>query len=141
MGHSHEHKKLSNDPVVRGHETSDLDARSVFISGLLVSLGLTIVGLLIAWGAYAYYKASSIVPGTAANTVMIPDSSTLPPLPRLQEDPHVVLVPLVNSQDSILASCSWVNKDSGIVHIPIERAMRLAVQRGFQVYAKAREKQ
>ncbi len=141
MGHSHEHKKLSDDPVVRGHETSDLDARSVFISGLLVSIGLTIVGLLIAWGVYAYFKASSVVPGAAANTVMVPDSIALPPLPRLQENPHVTLVPFVKTQDSILATYGWVNKDSGIVRIPIERAMRLAVQRGFQVHATAHEKQ
>lgn len=130
---THEHKKLSNDPIERGHETSDADAKSVFISGLSLSLGLMVFGLLFSWGTYKVFKARTSAPGAPARTFVVPDSSALLPLPRLQADPHVALVPFVKSQDSILASYGWVNKDSGIAKIPIERAMELVVKKGLQV--------
>lgn len=133
---THERKALSNDPVVRGHETSDVNVRSVFVNGLMVSVGLMVVGMLFAWAAYAVFKATSPVPNDPPRTFVAPDSTTLPPLPRLQEDPRVVLKPFLRNQDSILASYGWVNKDSGIVRIPIERAMELVVERGLSVQNK-----
>lgn len=136
MAHSHDHKKLSDDPIVRGHETSDVDPKSVFVSGLVISIGLTVVGMLIAWGAYIAFKSQATVPGGSPRTFVVPDEGKLPPAPRLQADPHVSLVPFIQNQDSVLASFGWVNKDSGIAKIPIERAMKIVVQQGLPTEAR-----
>ncbi len=127
MAHTHEHKNLSNDPIVRGHETSDADAKSVTISGVGLSVGLVAVGILLCWALYAMLKSYSPTPGEAPKTFAMIDSTSLPPLPRLQADPHVSLVPFVEGEEEKLSRYGWVNKDSGIVHIPIERAMELMV--------------
>jgi hypothetical protein len=133
---THEHKKLSDDPTIRGHETSDANAKSVFISGIGLSLGLVLFGFLFAWGTYKVFQANTVSPGDPARTLVDADSSAMPPLPRLQADPHVTLVPFVKNQDSILASYDWVNKDSGIARIPVERAMKLLVKQGLAVQQK-----
>jgi hypothetical protein len=133
MAHAPGHKKLSDDSVVRGHETSDANVKSVFVNGIGLSIGLMVVGLLVSWGAYEVFKSSSVSPGASANTFVVPDPNAQPPLPRLQADPHAALVPFLKTQDSILTSYGWVNKDSGLVRIPIERAMELMVKKGLQV--------
>lgn len=136
MKNDHEHKKPGTDSVTRGHETSDVDPRSVAISGLALSLGLLLIGILFSAWVYSIFKSNSPAPNSPANTVVVTDSTRLPPMPRLQADPEVTLAPFVRSQDSILSSYGWVARDSGIARIPIERAMRLVVERGLPVQSK-----
>jgi hypothetical protein len=40
---------------------------------------------------------------------------------------------VVEKQDQTLASYDWVDKDKGIVRIPIDKAMELLAQRGLPV--------
>ncbi|MEO8168662.1 MAG: hypothetical protein ABI623_10470 [bacterium] len=136
MAHKHEHTTLSTDSVARGHETSDVDPKSVAISGILLSLGLVFFAILLSAGVYVMFKAKSPDPNSPARTLVVTDSTMLPPLPRLQADPHITLVPFVKMQDSLLASYGWVMRDSGIARIPIERAMKLVVERGLPVQSK-----
>jgi hypothetical protein len=55
----------------------------------------------------------------------------LPPQPRLQQFPRNEYYQHFESEQQKLHSYGWVNKDAGVVHIPIEEAMRLAVERGI----------
>lgn len=132
----HEKHTVDDASVKRGFELTDIRARTVTFAGLALSAGLMIAGLLLSWGLYTLFKSQAPVPGAPPKTFVTPDTSALPPVPRLQPDPHVVLVPFVRAQDSILASYGWVSKDSGIVHIPIERAMQLVLQKGLPVQGK-----
>lgn len=54
----------------------------------------------------------------------------LPPEPRLQAYPRTDLYEFRMAQEQKLHSYGWVNKDAGTVHIPIDRAMDLLIQRG-----------
>lgn len=56
--------------------------------------------------------------------------SRLPPEPRLQQFPRTEYYQFWMSEQQRLQNYGWVNKDAGIVHIPIADAMRLAVERG-----------
>jgi hypothetical protein len=55
----------------------------------------------------------------------------LPPAPRLQQFPRNEMYEVRRDQDAKLHSYGWVNKDAGTVHIPIEDAMKMALQRGL----------
>lgn len=118
-----------NDPVEAGHETSDAHFTSVMVTGLGL-LGIMVLGLLLSWGVYSFFKGRTSDPGSHAETVTVPDMSKLPPGPNLQADPHAALVALRRAEDSVLLSYGWVNKDSGIARIPIKRAMDLLVKQG-----------
>jgi hypothetical protein len=55
----------------------------------------------------------------------------LPPAPRLQQFPRNEMYALRLDQEQKLHSYGWVNKDAGTVHIPIDEAMKLVIQRGL----------
>jgi hypothetical protein len=54
-----------------------------------------------------------------------------PPAPRLQVDPQADLRAFRQSQDARLSSYGWVDRDKGIVRIPIEEAMRKLARQGI----------
>ena len=55
----------------------------------------------------------------------------LPPEPRLQANPKQDLRDLRESEDALLKSYGWVDKNNGVVRIPIDEAMKLVLQRGL----------
>ena len=99
------------------------------------------------WLGVALILSSAIVDGAfwffERRAVSIDDRSRLyplavgqaqdPPAPRLQAQPFRDVYDLKSAQRSTLNSYGWVDKANGVVHIPIERAMEIAVERGFPV--------
>jgi hypothetical protein len=57
----------------------------------------------------------------------------LPPEPRLQQFPRNELYDFRTAEEQKLHTYGWANKDAGTVHIPIERAMELLIERGLPV--------
>jgi hypothetical protein len=55
----------------------------------------------------------------------------LPPEPRLQQYPRNEVYNFRVQEEEKLHSYGYVNKDAGVVHIPIDEAMRLTVERGL----------
>ena len=53
-----------------------------------------------------------------------------PPTPRLQTQPFKDVYQLKQGQREKLTSYGWVDQGTGVVHIPIDEAMRLVVERG-----------
>jgi hypothetical protein len=54
-----------------------------------------------------------------------------PPEPRLEPYPLAPRLKLRAEEEEILTSYGWVDKDRGLVRVPIDRAMDLLVQRGL----------
>ena len=59
------------------------------------------------------------------------EEQRLPPLPRLQRYPPNELNTFKREERGRLESYGWESKAAGTVHIPIEEAMRLTVERGL----------
>jgi hypothetical protein len=55
----------------------------------------------------------------------------LPPEPRLQQFPANEIWRFRTDEEERLHSYGYVNKEAGVVHIPIEQAMRLTIERGL----------
>jgi hypothetical protein len=53
-----------------------------------------------------------------------------PPTPRLQTQPFKDVWQLKQGQMERLTSYGWVDQGTGVVHIPIDQAMRLVAERG-----------
>jgi hypothetical protein len=112
------------------HEISDMDIRAVLGFGV----GLLVVGILIHVfvGLLFLYLARH---ATAQTGLQYPhgraQENRLPPEPRLQTNPRQDLRDLREGEDKVLNSYGWVDKDTGTVRIPIDQAMKLAVQRGL----------
>ena len=101
-----------------GHEPSDVAARPVLIAALALAVILLVGGMqlvLLRW--FDRRLAAREAPPAPLAEVRTP------PEPRLLQDPRAALLELRAEEDAILHSYGWVNRDAGIVHIPIERAI------------------
>jgi hypothetical protein len=76
-------------------------------------------------------------PVTAEYPLAAESLRRLPPEPRLQTDPRDDLEHLRETEDRVLESYGWVDRDAGVVRIPIDQAMRLAVERGLPARPEA----
>ena len=53
--------------------------------------------------------------------------------PLIQVVPHEELAQVRTETKQALTGYGWIDKDAEVVHIPVERAMDLALERGFPV--------
>ena len=60
-------------------------------------------------------------------------SRTIPPAPRLSVRPVEELKKHEAEEKAQLNNYGWVDQNAGTVHIPIERAMELSLEKGFPV--------
>jgi hypothetical protein len=110
------------------HETSDVNVPSVlgFGAGLIVS-GLVIS--LLVWALFLYFSEQAARRGSTV--AGLTQQQTLPPPPRLQTNPRGDLLELREAEDRVLTTYGWVDRNAGVVRIPIEQAMKLTVERGL----------
>ena len=120
-----------------GHETRDASIRSLLIFGAGLVL-LIIAGLLVSGAVFRYFVGHQ---GLGPPASPFEDVRTLPPEPRLQVKAPMDLGHYKSAQDGILNSYGWVDRQAGVVRIPIDRAMDILLQRGFPVRTATPEKQ
>ena len=58
---------------------------------------------------------------------------TAPAEPLLQSNPYRELAVHAAEVDRRLATYGWIEKPSGVIHVPVERAIELLVERGLPV--------
>jgi hypothetical protein len=62
---------------------------------------------------------------------LVRESRPAPPAPRLQTDAPADLNELRAEKERELESYGWIDRQNGVVRIPVERAMTLLVERGL----------
>ena len=95
------------------------------VVGLLVLISLT--GVAIMWRVMAYQTHDT---GELRGSPLA-GLRPLPPSPRLQITPSTDLKDTRDQERDLLLSYGWVEKDKGVVRIPIDRAMDLLAERGL----------
>ncbi len=61
-----------------------------------------------------------------------------PPQPRLQTDPSEDLAQFLADEDKRLNTYYWIDKKKGVVHIPIEQAMRELAEEGIDGFPRGK---
>jgi hypothetical protein len=111
-----------------GHEERDVQLRPLIISGM----GLAIIAglsLLAMWLLFDYFAARRARLEVAPSPVF--EARQLPPEPRLEVSPQQDLRQIRAAEMALLHSYGWVDRQAGIVRIPIERAIELLAARGL----------
>jgi hypothetical protein len=119
----------TEDPQVH-HESSDVNIRAIF--GF--ALGLLVAGIIIhllVWVLFQYFTAREGRASPLAFPLAVTQGTRLPPEPRLQTNPRQDLSDLRAREDQLLSSYGWVDKNAGVVRIPIDQAMKLTLERGL----------
>ena len=118
-----------DNPAVH-HEESDVNVRGLF--GFAVGLTVTVLFVCFGvWLLFQFYLAREGQQPPAEYPLAVQQQNRLPPEPRLQTNPRQDLSDLHAQEDQTLTTYGWVDKRAGIVRIPIEQAMKLAVQKGL----------
>jgi hypothetical protein len=115
-------------PVHR--ETSDVAIGGIFGFAVTLIVTLVVVSGLV-WFFYSYLRREAAQPVPAEFPLATTSMRRLPPEPRLQTEPREDLRTLRESEEQALTTYGWVDKNAGIVRIPIEQAMKLTVERGL----------
>jgi len=120
----------SNSAQPSRHEQSDVNVSGVVVFAIvLVVVGVLIQGAV--WVLYREFVQSASSSGAAEFPLAADAMRRLPPEPRLQVDPRGDMANLRRSQDEVLESYAWIDRNAGIVRIPIDQAMKLIAERGL----------
>jgi hypothetical protein len=125
-GNNHEHDA---PPPGATEERKDVNVFAVGLFGVCLAV-LCIGTVILLIGVFRYFdklETSRQAPAEAPTAAM----PGLIPQPKLQVYPREDLKQMRAREDQILSTYGWVNKDKGVVRIPIGRAMDLLAQRNL----------
>lgn len=112
-------------PETVSYERRDIEPRTV----LWFAVGL--IGALIAAFIIIRIFAAVLGGGTPGGATHVSAPHTDVPAPRLQANPAAELAELRDDEETRLHSYGWVDRQAGVIHMPIERAMELTLERGL----------
>ena len=123
-----------------GHEERDVHARPVALAAL--GLAVVFVGAFLAMHLLfnffaALHARQTAAPSPLAGAYGLKEA----PEPRLQTSPLQDLAALRARDAAVLDSYAWVDREAGIVRIPIERAIAVLAERGLPARAPAPKEQ
>lgn len=124
---------MPSEPIIHSegvrHEIRDtnIPALSAFGVAIVLTIAATMLFCFVIFRIYQ----NTMPMGPPATPYA--SSRQLPPEPRLQTSPRMDLDGYLSTQRNELDDYSWVDRQSGVVRIPVERAMELLLKQGFPV--------
>jgi hypothetical protein len=117
------------------YEHTDIDPGIGYRFGIWLAVSMAI-GAGIVYGTYTWLESRRDAEDVAARRFPLAQGVVQqPPAPNLQTQPFKDVMQLKAEQRAQLHSYGWIDKANGVVHIPIERAMALTLQRGLPARA------
>ncbi|MDH4070893.1 MAG: hypothetical protein OEV30_10770 [Ignavibacteria bacterium] len=118
----------SEESIARKHEQADIHFGRIIWIGIGL-LGLMVVGMLYSDLVGVIFTETSFEPGAPAEVLIDHDASDLPPAPRIEANPNRTWEQFRAREDSVLFSYRWIDRESGIAQIPVERAMEIVLEK------------
>jgi hypothetical protein len=124
---------MADQPLVNPdvhHEHSDVNIRAILGFGAALFVVAAVVHVLI-YLLFGYFDSRENAKVPAEYPLAATQGHREPPEPRLQTDPRQDLADLRAKEDEVLGSYGWVDKNAGLVRIPIDAAVKLTLERGL----------
>ena len=128
MDHAHENHTPDNHNGEAGHETREVSVPFVFVSLSALIFGAFLASLL-AVGIFQFFK-NTYHPDEAAKA----SQQVIPPAPRIDSHPAQELQSIRSREDHILSSYAVIDRQQGIVRVPIDRAIDMLAQKGLPTH-------
>jgi len=122
--------RISRPDPTLGHEERDVSIRPIAltVAGLIVVVIAVFVFIQVLLNVLAGIQSRrSAAPSPLAGAYGMKE----PPAPRLQTDPVADLQAQRARDQALLSSYAWVDRDAGVVRMPIERAIEVLAARGL----------
>jgi hypothetical protein len=112
------------------HEDSDVSIKSlgIFLAGLAITMVVT--GAIVVWLFNVFLKEAENA-DVSPSPLAEPGEPAPPPGPLLQVAERLDLRVHRESQEKLIHETGWIDRDRGVVRIPIDRAIELTAERGF----------
>lgn len=113
--------------LAKHYEQDDVDVRGIVRFGVAIAVA-TVVAVAALWVALRVWTQQPL----PAHVQVSPSEVEVPPVPGpgLDAAPEVNLQTILQRDNERLYTYGWVNREAGIVHIPIDEAMRMLVEEG-----------
>lgn len=122
--------EMQRDNQEVSHEASDVSARGILIFGAVLAFVGVVIHVAL-YGLLTYYDRREARRWAAVDSYERTEEP--PPEPRLQVAPRTDLVEMRRAEDRLLQSYGWIDREKGIVRMPIERGMEIIAERGLPV--------
>lgn len=116
---------IQHSPNGAGHEHREVSVKLIVTSLAFLAVATFFVFVIVV-GIFRYFYASY---STAEATRLA--RPVIPPEPRLEVAPYEQLQQLRAKEDHVLTTYAWVDKDAGVVRVPIDRAIDLLAAKGL----------
>jgi hypothetical protein len=129
-GHEQPHAPTAEETALAGHELTDAQPAPVlkFLAFLAV-VTVSIAAMIVVF--YNYLEGREAREKTARYPMAAGTARPLPPPPRLQTYPFQDVKDLRQEEHRLLETYEWVDKNAGVVRIPIERAIEVLAEKGL----------
>jgi hypothetical protein len=117
------------DPVSSsvGYEVTDVRSKPLILSALVLALSVALVcGFLVCFFGLLEVRAKRQDPQLSPLI-----GSQTPPEPHLQTNPANDVARMRATEDQALYSYRWIDKERGVVQLPIDRAKELLLEEGL----------
>jgi len=113
---------------VGGHEESRVELKPIVGFGIILIV-VTAFSFLFVWFMLDFLHMNQTRKDVPLSALANPN--LIPPAPRLQVSPGQDLKLTRHHEEEVLTSYRWVNKEAGIVAIPVEQAINVLAERGL----------
>jgi len=129
IANTHHDQEIDNPQVE--HEESDVDIRAIFNFAIGLFAVAAVVHIVIYFLFVLFANREAGTDTVRAYPLSVGRQNRLPPEPRLQTKPKQDLRDLRAAEDAILNGYHWIDRNAGVVGIPVSEAMKLTLQRGL----------
>ncbi|MGH9717999.1 MAG: hypothetical protein ACRD4R_14910 [Candidatus Acidiferrales bacterium] len=130
MATKHNHNEETPDASA-GYEKRDASISTLLQFGFWLAVVIVITLFAMAWAFNYFSRVAPLGAPAAPSAVVNPNVRELPSGPMLQATPHQDLVDFCRQQERRVNTYGWVDRQQGIVRIPISRAMDLILAKGL----------
>jgi len=116
------------------YEKRDINVASIARIGFVLT-SVVAMCFVVAWWLLGFLVKHEVETSGQPHPLAETVARTEPPPPRLQTDPRNDLLELRAQEVLTLGTYGWIDKEQGIVRIPIARAMELTAERGLRARA------
>ncbi len=114
-----------HSPNGAGHEQSEVSVRLIVVSLGFLAIATFVIFLMVI-GIFRYFYASYSTEEATKRSQPV-----VPPQPRIEVAPYEQLQQLRVKEDHILNTYAYVDKQTGIVRVPIDRAIDMLATKGL----------
>jgi hypothetical protein len=118
-------------PTGAKHEHTDIDVNVGYKFGLWLAVAM-LISAGIVYGSFMFFERQvQTATAIAQKYPLASEGAKQAPPPNLQTQPFKDIYALRHGENQKLTSYGWVDKDGGVTHIPIDRAIDVMLQKGF----------